>query len=370
MKELRYSLVLSLLLPLSVFGVNEKGVDTQLYGFLKTSVTYADQSINSFSNTNLVAPTSAGNQSINASGNDRSTFQVAQSRLGVNLSFNSKTRGLAEVDFIDFSQSSPTTQSRPRLRRLFIERDFAQNWSVRLGQDWDTFSPLRPDTFDIIGLYFNGGNTGFMREALKLRKSFKNGRFELALGQANKNTAVGTTDIEEKHQQSLAANGMIKFTDKFSLSLSGIVGSKLSYSQGKKNPFGLSLGAIYQKGDVKFVFESYTGEGLSELNILDLSGSKFATSTGGYLTFKRYFTQNLGVLVGQGGVYRNQSGVSQVLSNKSYSNLGLSRNLVSRLGSFYEIDLFKFYGEFTHFSSQYQQTSNANTIEFGFIATI
>jgi hypothetical protein len=286
MKELRYSLVFYLLLPLSAYGVNGKGLETKLYGFLKTSVTYADQSINSFSNTNLVAPTSAGNQSINASGNDRSTFQVAQSRLGVKLSFDSKTRGLVEADFIDFTKSSPTTQARPRLRRLFVERDLGQNWSVGLGQDWDTFSPLRPETFDIIGLYFNGGNIGFIREALKLRKTFSSGSFELALGQANKNTAAGTTDVEEKHQQSLAANGEIKFTDNFSLSLSGIIGSKLSYSQGKKNPFGLTLGATYQEGDNKFVFESYTGKGLSEMNMLDLPGSNFATSSGGYLTYK------------------------------------------------------------------------------------
>lgn len=131
MKKFKPTFIIFLLMVLVAKRVLSKELDITPYGFVKTSIMYGANPILSFSNTNMVAPTAAGNQSVYNQGNDRTSFQVAQSRMGANIKANQKTSGTIEIDFIDFSQSSPTTQTRPRLRRIFIEREFTPELSVK-----------------------------------------------------------------------------------------------------------------------------------------------------------------------------------------------------------------------------------------------
>lgn len=347
--------------------VLSKELDITPYGFVKTSIMYGTEPILSFSNTNMVAPTAAGNQSVYNQGNDRTSFQVAQSRMGADIKANQKTRGTIEIDFIDFGQSSPTTQTRPRLRRIFIERELAPDLSVQLGQDWDTFSPLRPDTFDIIGLYFNGGNVGFMREQLKVKKKFKNSHLELSLGQTNKNAGLGNNNVEEENQLSLALNYQQKFNDKNTLVISAITG-KTNYSNTQsKDPYGLTLGHQYKDKKQKLVIDAYYGKGLAQLNLLDLPGANYSESLGGYLTYQRNLTETVFVRLGQGLAKRQNAGTSTFNANKSYSNLGLRSNSVSRLAMGKTYENLQVYSEVSHFESNFGNVSKANTVEVGFL---
>lgn len=334
----------------------------KLYGFVKASATYADNPINTFNNINLVAPTSATNQNLYSSNNDRSDLQIEQSRLGLKGSLSSKVTTLIEGDFIDFSKSSPTTQTRPRLRRLFLDLELSSKTKIRAGQDWDNFSPLRPKTYDIIGLYFNGGNTGFMRKALSLSHDFsENFNSTLSIGQANKNTALGNNSLEEDHFLSYSSSFTYQL-EKLLLTTSLIYANDPSYN---KADYGLSFGMKFKKN---LTLEMYYGKGLSNLNVLDLPTGSYSESYGGYLTYTKDLTPKIGITLGQGFAYQGSNTVSSLNSDKSFSNLGLDTNWISRVSGFYKIEEIQLYSEVSHFYSDYgNTTSQANTIETGLL---
>ncbi len=330
------------------------GAELIVYGFLKASTMYGTKAVNSFNNTNMVAPTSATDKATYSQGNDRTSFQVAQSRLGTKIKTKSQIQGLVEIDFIDFNQSSPTTQSRPRLRRAFIEKKFSDGWSLKIGQDWDTFSPTRPDTYDIIGLYFNGGNIGFMREQIKVRKELKKLSYEIAIGQANKNTGTNNNQVEEDNQLSLAMSAKYRPNESNQILFSAITGRSSYSNTQNKEPYGLSLGYELKLNKNKLNVETYYGQGLAQLNLLDIPSNNYHESFGGYLTYQREFGSNLSARIGQG--YTKRSGAG-----------GLIRNMVTRLSLTKQLEELQLYCEVTHFESKYATTSLANTVETGLL---
>ena len=117
-------------------------IDYNFYGIVKATALYSNRPLSSFAYLNSSAPTSAGETTgvvgVN-SNEDIWTMQVAQSRVGVDL-IQEDIFGNLEFDFINFAQSSPTTESRPRLRRAFVGIAINNNNKLQIGQDWDTFS--------------------------------------------------------------------------------------------------------------------------------------------------------------------------------------------------------------------------------------
>src|SRR5688572_700040 len=82
----------------------------QVYGFIIPTWTLASGAVASFSQPNSSAYPAAGNPAVDISRDaGRSTFQVAQSRIGIHITPTTKARGDLEFDFIDFSKASPTT---------------------------------------------------------------------------------------------------------------------------------------------------------------------------------------------------------------------------------------------------------------------
>lgn len=367
MKFIKAIFIITVLSALFAKRVLSAPLEIEPYGFLKASIMYGTDPILSFNNVNMVAPTAAVNHNSYSQGNDRTAFQVAQSRLGTHIKAPQKFQGTVEIDFVDFSQSSPTTQTRPRLRRVFIEKQFENSLSIQIGQDWDTFSPLRPDTFDIIGLYFNGGNIGFMREQLKIKKKFKKTSVEFSVGQSDKNATLGNNEIEEDNQLSAAFNSKFFFSEGHTIAIAAITGKANYADTQSKNPYAFSLGYQYQTAKTKLVFESYYGRGLSKLNVLDLPGGNYGQSLGGYVTLQRELQEDLFLRVGQGYAKRNKAGVSTINANKAYTNLGLKENIVSRVAIAKRYDQLQAYTELSHFISDYGQSSSANSFECGFI---
>ncbi|MBC7794173.1 MAG: hypothetical protein H7Z43_10735, partial [Clostridia bacterium] len=136
----------------------------------------------------------------------RLTFQVAQSRFGLWFGEGKPVRGLIEIDFIDFTKASPTVQAVPRLRIAKVEVDLLDNKLLLIaGQDWDLYQPVNHHGINIVGGAFLNGNTGFMRQQIKL--IYNNGKIEAgaAVGLQGINATPRDAGIELSRFPSFAA---------------------------------------------------------------------------------------------------------------------------------------------------------------------
>ena len=161
------------------------------YATIKPTIIVAGSPVESFSNANATAATAAGNPVITAIQDEASTtFQVGQSRLGFWFNEKGKTRGQFELDFIDFTKSSPTVGALPRLRIAKVEWSLSDSTVLMAGQDWDLFSPLNGYTLNIVSVAYQAGNSAFMRQQAKL--IWHNDSLELgaAVGLAGINNAA------------------------------------------------------------------------------------------------------------------------------------------------------------------------------------
>ncbi|MEO8181279.1 MAG: hypothetical protein ABI895_20770 [Deltaproteobacteria bacterium] len=145
------------------------------YAVIKPTVIFTAKPVESFGQPNASGATAAANPVLSARApgdaplEDASwTFQSAMSRFGLWFNEKAPVRGQVEVDFLDFTRSSPTTGSLPRLRIAKAEWALSDSTLLVAGQDWDLFSPVNPYTMDIAVVAFQGGNTGFMRQQAKL----------------------------------------------------------------------------------------------------------------------------------------------------------------------------------------------------------
>ena len=74
--------------------------------------------------------------------------------------------------FIDFDKSTPNVNVRPRLRQAYINAKLTNNVELFTGQKWDIFSPLNPETYNIINNLFYSGNVGWIRETIRVIYKF------------------------------------------------------------------------------------------------------------------------------------------------------------------------------------------------------
>lgn len=89
------------------------------YATIKPTIIVSSAAVESFSQPNASAITAAGNPALALEPDHaRLTFQVAQTRLGLQLNEKGVVRGQVEIDF---AKASPTTASLPRLRIAKVE---------------------------------------------------------------------------------------------------------------------------------------------------------------------------------------------------------------------------------------------------------
>src|SRR5262249_48317505 len=140
------------------------------YILLNPRIIYSSAAVESFGQPNAGNITAAANPLLASHRNEgRLTFQVAQSRLGMWFAESSRIRGQLEVDFVDFSKASPTVASSPRLRIARVEAVLLdKKLLISMGQDRDLYQPVNHPGINLIGGAFTAGNTGFMRNQLKL----------------------------------------------------------------------------------------------------------------------------------------------------------------------------------------------------------
>lgn len=310
------------------------------YGFIKASAIYADHGLGSFNNINLSAPTFAVARTRSQDENSRTSFQTAQSRLGVVVKKSDALSGRFEFDFIDFSKSSPTTQMYPRVRRAVVTYK-KDAWTTEIGQDWDLFAPTNPYTYDIVGNYFNAGNTGFQRQQLQVHRLIDTWEFSGAIGMATSNPGVADTDLEYSNAPTYALR-LQNAHDSMKYGVSSIY-SRLKYAtvdNSRHESWGANAYFEREVSDWGLKAEAFYGQNLGNLGTLSLARGT-ATSDlkeyGGFLSLQRILSEDLKVF---GGVGYNQVDNKQELQAFALTTTGsigpattgLRRNFVTRLG--------------------------------------
>jgi hypothetical protein len=246
--------------------------------------------------------TAAGNPVLASLANGKSgaftTFQAAQSRLGFWFGEKGPAIGHLEFDFLDFTKSSPTTASLPRLRIASLDWVLSKTFTISAGQDWDLYSPINPYTTDIPAVTFEAGNSGFMRQQAKF--IYHNDSVELAaaLGLAGVNNAAKFNATEYTRLPSLALRAALLFGKAGRVGVSAI-GSRWRFAPGAADERTATIGAVNIYGDVtpferfNVRFEGYLGKDLATMGALTLGNGTVANDlkeAGGFISAKYGFT--------------------------------------------------------------------------------
>jgi hypothetical protein len=270
----------------------------RIYGILRPLVSFAGRAVESFSNPNQSAPTAAANPAVALLPNDsRLSFQVAQTRFGMWIGEKTPLRGHLEFDFIDFARSSPTVQSLIRLRIATIEFDPVEKLTLIAGQDWDLFAPINPHGMNLVGGHFQSGNTGFMRNQLKVLYKL-NDKLELAgaIGLQGNNAAFRDASLELGRMPTFALRATA-LLGKFGRAGVDAIATRLRLSPGPSERFTLAgsagiFGELAVTDTTQVRFEGYLAQNLANLAALGLSQATLADDIreiGGFVSVRQTF---------------------------------------------------------------------------------
>lgn len=180
--------------PAAPADVAAKKPPFSISGFIKTDFLYADGRLNSTDAPRFALSETSANRD-----DDFFSATVQHSRLvgqwaGPEV-VGGSLGGLAEVDFFNLGDTgdSKFNNNQLRVRQLFVELR-AQDWALKAGQAWDTFSPLNPSTLNTNGNYWFGGNAGFRRPQIAGERSFSLGGGNDIAVAASVNANIGRTE--------------------------------------------------------------------------------------------------------------------------------------------------------------------------------
>jgi hypothetical protein len=342
------------------------------HGFVYPFYSVASSGVESFSNPNEGAVTAAANPVVQSTylGAARSSFQVAQSRLGVTVTPSAELSAMLEMDFIDFTKASPTTQANPRLRRALLTYVPSANFKLVFGQDWDITSPLMPFTGNLVGHFFEAGDISFMRHQLQAIWTHGNWESAVAVGlpQGNASFAEGNTELSIV--PTLALRETYKL-ENFEVGISALVAS-LRVSTTDRITSGAFTGfALLKSGSFELRSEAYVGRNTQNLGMLGLS---FCNSTnftscpqeaGAYISAKKKMGDtSLYVSVGGAAVI---SDVSSILPSYNPAILllsgtgpGIESNWTAHVGGDYRIvEGATLWGEVSYWNTRHHLATGA-----------
>lgn len=178
------------------------------YVVFKPTVIVSSGAVESYSQPNATAITAASNPVLAMLPDQpRLSFQIGQSRTGLWFNEKGALRGQLELDFVDFTKASPTVASNPRLRIAKLEWSPTDWLQLQAGQDWDLHAPVNPHGQNLVGARFLSGNSGFMRQQVKLIG--KAGVFELAAAAGME--GVNTSNKDNAFELSVVPTGAVRF---------------------------------------------------------------------------------------------------------------------------------------------------------------
>jgi hypothetical protein len=334
------------------------------YAWIKPTVVFSGSPVESFGQPNMSAVTAAGNPVLTAINDEAAmTFQVAQSRLGFWFNEKAPVRGQFELDFIDFTKSSPTVGALPRLRIAKVEWALSDSTVLMAGQDWDLFAPVNPYTVDIVAVAFQAGNTAFMRQQAKL--IWHNESLEVggAIGLAGINNAAKAQIPEYSRMPTFAGRAAVLFGAAGRIGVSAIATS-WRFAPDTPTERKALAGAAGLYGDVtpaerfNIRFEAYYGQNFGNLGALSLGTGRAAEDikeVGGFLSAKYGFTDAhaLYMLAGAAKVLNDEDVVpsyayapvamgapapAESTATVAGTGAGMTSNLTARLGYEYRYD--------------------------------
>ncbi|KUG26181.1 hypothetical protein ASZ90_003987 [hydrocarbon metagenome] len=177
---------------LSGISLYAQGLELKPYGFVKGDAIFSSKGVLSFGNPNLSSPQLANGIDESAFG-----FTAKHSRFGLKGSTGTdiKIGGVIEIDFFSTGGFDPNVN--PRLRLAYASVAW-ENLELRFGQQWDLFSPLMPNTNNLNGFLWFGGNLGFRRGGIQLNYKIPAEGFQpmiqLAVAEAVRETGTGIGD--------------------------------------------------------------------------------------------------------------------------------------------------------------------------------
>lgn len=308
------------------------------YGTLKPTVIGAYGAVESYSQPNASAVTAAGNPALAAMPEEgRLTFQAAQSRLGLMINESGVVRGQVELDAIDFSKAGPTVASLPRLRIAKGEWVPSPLIALSAGQDWDLHAPINPHGSNLVGARFLSGNSGFMRQQVKLH--LRPGEFELsaALGMPSANLSNKDGGAELGFFPTAAARLTWTGVPGLRLGISGI-SSRLRLAPGP-NEAKLWASAVAAFGEwsgstTNLRFEAYYGQNAANLGLLSLAFGRPGQNLrelGGFVSVRQGFLELHYVYLNAGGAWVTHP--EEVRASYSYPNDAATPGTATLAGS-------------------------------------
>jgi hypothetical protein len=315
---------------------------------IRPSIIVAQPAVESYGQNNAGAITSAANPVAFPSSRDvESTFQVAQSRVGLEL-YHAQVSGKFEFDFIDFAKSSPTVQAVPRLRIAMIDWAIDANNRLSAGQGWDMFSPMNPHHINFVGGHFQSGNTGFMRHQVQYHHAFDGWELGVAAGLAGNNATPAFSALE----LSAIPTGALRFTHKLDRGQQWGASAIYTYLEIEKghrsHSFAVNFfGEFFPTQALNIRFETYVGSNAANLGMLALGRGTIngdVEEAGGWISLKLALGEHFSVYASGAGAFalspsevelgytRDDAGVVSRVNGKP----GFTFNASGRLGVEYK----------------------------------
>lgn len=323
------------------------------FGFILPNWIGVTSGVESFSQANSSAYTAAGNPVFRKGPYDgQSSFQVAQSRIGIKLEKSKDLTATLEMDFIDFTKSSPTTASNPRLRQAFVQwSDESSDWTFKIGQMWDLVSPLGPFDYNFVGHYFESGDIGFMRNQVMVLKKDGNLEHGMAIGLPTQNSTSSAGSVEMTVLPTLALRETWSPSTQLKAGASALVSSLRADSYDPKRIFAGAFTLFAELNHEKFKVnsEAYFGQNTYNLGMLGLAFGDLThprvQEAGAYLSFKAVLTEKSNIFGGFGmSVVLNPNQMPSSYTRASATSVslagtgpGIERNSTIRLGYDHQI---------------------------------
>ena len=138
---------------LTAFAQQAEGVRLNLYGYVKLSTAY-DTSRTAYGDASFWAlPDGAA-----GGGESELTFSARETRVGLNIvtpaSGGRNFTGRIELDFCE--EVGVVNKYSPRLRLAYMDVAWGNGWSLRLGQEWDTYVSFHPTINDASAIAYQG----------------------------------------------------------------------------------------------------------------------------------------------------------------------------------------------------------------------
>lgn len=169
--------------------------DVDLYGYIKLDAVYDSQ--RTFVGDIMLFVLPQGTEK-----DDEFTMTARETRFGFRiggpeLPGGGKSTGRIEADFYGSGDADPANRTRLYLRLAYIDLAWA-TWSLRLGQDWDTFIAVIPKSVNFT--YFgHQGSPGYRRPQIRLTKTMDVGGLKLTAKVAAHRQEIGA-DLDANKQ--------------------------------------------------------------------------------------------------------------------------------------------------------------------------